>query len=88
MSVDINETTVHSGDTVSGMVITSSNVASVEVRVASYGMALSKVGVGRFALSYTLGSLPFFVRGTYQMKIIARNARGDVAQTSLPITVE
>lgn len=78
---------MHSGDTVSGMVVTSSNVASVEVRVASYGMTLSKVGVGRFALQYTLGALPFFVHGTYQMKIIARNARGDTAQQSLPITV-
>lgn len=78
---------MHSGDTVSGMVVTSSNVASVEVRVDSYGMTLSKVGVGRFALQYTLGALPFFVHGTYQMKIIARNARGDTAQQSLPITV-
>lgn len=87
LSVDINETTVHAGDTVSGMVVTSSNVASVEVRVATYGMSLAKVGVGRFALQYTLGALPFFVHGTYQMRIIARNARGDAAQQTLPITV-
>jgi hypothetical protein len=87
VSVDINETTVHSGDTVSGTVLTSSNVASVEVRVATYGMTLAKVGIGRFALAYTLGALPFFIRGTFEMKIIARNSRGDAAQQSLPITV-
>lgn len=69
------------------MVVTSSNVASVEVRVASYGMSLAKVGVGRFALAYTLGTLPFFVHGTYLMQVIARNSRGDMAQQTLPITV-
>jgi hypothetical protein len=50
-------------------------------------MSLSKVGVGRFSLSYTVGTLPFFIHGTYEMKIIARNARGDAVQTTLPITV-
>jgi hypothetical protein len=87
LSVSVSKTTVGSGDTVSGSVITSSNVASVEARVAAYGVTLVKTGVGRFALTYTFGSLPFFVRGTYQLRIIARNARGDAAQESLPITV-
>lgn len=76
-----------SGDRVSGTVLTSSNVASVEARVAGMGVVLSKVGVGHFSLTYTLGNLPFFVHGTYEMQIIARNTRGDAAQTSLPITV-
>jgi hypothetical protein len=87
VSVAVDKTTVGSGDRVSGTVLTSSNVASVEVRVAGYGMALNKIGVGRFTLEYTLGNLPFFVHGTYQMQIIARNARGDAAQQTLPITV-
>jgi hypothetical protein len=87
LSVSVSRTTVESGDTVSGTVLTSSNVASVEVRVATYGMALSKVGVGRFALAYTVGALPFFVHGTYPMRIIARNTRGDAAEETLPITV-
>jgi hypothetical protein len=87
VSIAVDKTTVGSGDRVSGTVLTSSNVASVEVRVAGYGMALDKVGVGRFTLDYTLGNLPFFVRGTYEMRIIARNARGDAAQQTVPITV-
>lgn len=83
----MDKTTVTSGDRVSGTVLTSSNVASVEARVAGYGIVLHKVGVGRFSLTYTVGNLPFFVHGTYQMQIIARNTRGDATQTSLPITV-
>lgn len=87
MSVNVDKTTVGSGDHVSGTVLTSSNVASVEVRIGGYGMALNKVGVGRFSLAYTVGNLPFFVHGTYQMQVIARNTRGDVVETALPITV-
>ncbi len=87
VSIAVDKTTVGSGDRVSGTVLTSSNVASVEVRVAGYGVSLDKVGVGRFTLNYTLGNLPFFVRGTYEMRVIARNARGDAAQQTLPITV-
>jgi hypothetical protein len=78
---------VSSGDRVSGTVLTSSNVASVEVRIGGYGVTLNKVGVGRFSLAYTVGNLPFFVHGTFQMQVIARNARGDAARTSLPIEV-
>jgi hypothetical protein len=87
LSVAVDKMTVGSGDHVSGTVLTSSNVASVEVRVAGYGVVLHKIGVGRFSLQYTLGSLPFFVHGIYQMRIIARNARGDAAQQTLPITL-
>jgi hypothetical protein len=87
LSVAISETTVHSGDTVSGTVLTTSNVASVEVRVASFGRGLSKAGVGRFTLTYPVGNLPFFVRGTYAMRVIARNTAGASTETSVPITV-
>jgi hypothetical protein len=87
LSVAISETTVHSGDTVSGTVLTTSNVASVEVRVATFGRGLSKAGVGRFTLTYPVGNLPFFVRGTYAMHVIARNTAGASTETSVPITV-
>jgi len=66
---------------------TSSNVASVEVRVAGYSMNMSKVGIGRFALMYTVPSVPFFFNGTYSLQVIARNTRGDQAQRTLPIKV-
>ncbi len=76
-----------SGSTLWGKVLTSSNVASVEVRVATYGLGLKKIGVGRFALRYQLGDIPFFVRGTFPMRIIARNTRGDAVERTLPLTV-
>lgn len=87
LAVSISETTVHSGDTVTGSVSTTSNVASVEVRIATFGMGMAKTGVGRFALTYPIGNLPFFVRGTFQMHVIARNTRGVSTETTIPITV-
>jgi hypothetical protein len=85
--VVISSTTVRSGDTVSGYIQTSSNVASVELRIAGFSISMVKSGVGRFDLAYTVPSVPFFLHRTYPMDIIARNTRGDRATTSVPITV-
>ncbi len=87
LAVAISETTVHPGDRVSGSVITSSNVASVEARIGGYAMSLSKLGVGKFALAYTVAPLPWFVRGSFTLQVIARNTRGDVVTRAIPLTV-
>jgi hypothetical protein len=87
VNVSLSETTVRGGDTVSGEVITSSNVASVEVRIAGFSMTMPKTSPGHFALSYTVPSVPFFLHKTYDMNVIARNTRGDATAKSLPITV-
>jgi hypothetical protein len=87
LDVAVSETDVHSGDQVFGRVVTTSNVASVEARVGSYSVSLAKVGVGRFELAYTVGPLPWFVRGSFAMQVIARNTRGDTATRTIPLTV-
>jgi len=87
VDVEMNSTDVGSGDTLWGKVLTSSNVASVEVRVANIGVGLNKVGVGRFTLAYRLGDIPPFAHGTYPMHIIARNTRGDKTERTLPLTI-
>ena len=87
LAIAISETTVQPGDHVSGSVVTSSNVASVEARIGGYAVSLSKVGVGRFALTYTVGALPWFVRGNFTMQVIARNTRGDAVTRAIPLTV-
>lgn len=87
-AIHISSTTVSAGQRLSGSVTTSSNVASVEVRVAAYGISLNKTGVGRFALSYTVPWVPWFLHGTYTMTVIARNTRGDSTERSLALTVD
>ncbi len=88
MAVHINNQTVHSGDTISGTVVTSSNVASVEARIATFSISVPKVGVGRFALNYVVPNVPFFVRGTYPMTLVARNTAGVAVERVIPITVQ
>ncbi len=87
LDVAVSETRVQPGDSVSGSVLTTSNVASVEARIGGYAVTLQKVGVGRFALHYTVGPLPWFVRGNFTMQVIARNTRGDAAVRAIPLTV-
>jgi hypothetical protein len=87
LAISVSETTVRPGDRVSGSVITSSNVASVEARIGGYAMSLSKVGVGKFALTYKVAPLPWFIRGNFTLQVIARNTRGDAATRAIPLTV-
>ena len=87
VDIEMNTNDIGSGDTLWGKVLTSSNVASVEVRVANFGVGLNKVGVGRFMLAYRLGAIPPFVHGTFAMHVIARNTRGDKVERTLPLTI-
>jgi hypothetical protein len=87
LAIAISATTVQPGDRVSGSVVTSSNVASVEARIGGYAVSLAKVGVGRFALTYTVAPLPWFIRGNFTMQVIARNTHGDAVTRAIPLTV-
>lgn len=88
LGMSLSASVVHPGQVVSGSVETSTNVASVEARIAGYSASLSKVGAGRFALTYRVPNVPFFLRRTYTIQVIARNARGDAVSSSLPVTVQ
>jgi len=79
---------VHPGDTITGDVVASSNVASVELRVAGYSMSLKKTGVGHFSLDYVVPQLPPVLYRTYPIRIIARNTRGDSTERTSSITVQ
>jgi hypothetical protein len=87
LNVAVSETTVHPGDRVFGRVLTTSNVASVEARIGGYAVTLVKVGVGRFELTYTVGPLPWFIRGNFTMQVTARNTRGDAVTQAIPLMV-
>jgi len=71
-----------------GTVETTSNVASVEARIATFSVGVPKIGVGRFALKYVVPNVPFFFHGTYEMTLIARNTAGNAVQRVIPITVQ
>lgn len=87
LSMSISTPVARNGQVVSGTVETTSNVASVEARIAGYSSSMQKIGVGKFALSYRVPNLPFFLHRTYTIEVIARNTRGDAVTSSLPITI-
>lgn len=87
LSMTISTPVAHGGEIVSGTVETSSNVASVEARIAGYSSSMQKVGVGRFVMTYRVPNLPFFLHRTYTIEVIARNTRGDATSSSVPITI-
>lgn len=78
---------VHAGEHVTGSVTTSSNVASVELRLAGYSMTMRKIGVGAFATTYVIPDIPVFLKRTYDLQVIARNVDGTQDTQSIPIDI-
>lgn len=87
LRASLNPSVAAPGEMVSGTVVTTSNVASVEARIAGYSQSLSKTGVGVFRMTYQVPKLPFFARQSYLIEVIARNTRGDTTSIALPITI-
>jgi hypothetical protein len=75
------------GDVVFETVLTSSNVASVEIRAGGYGWNLPKTDVGHFEGQYNVPSLPFFVSHNLVLQIIARNTAGVAAVSTVAMQI-
>ena len=87
VDVQLSATTLHGGDTFRGTVVTSTNVASLEVRMAGQSINVPRTDYGMFALTYPVPHIPFFARGNYTAQIIARNAKGDQAERDVVISL-
>jgi hypothetical protein len=85
--VALSSTTPKAGEMLSVTVLTSSNVASVEVRVGGYGFNLPKTDVGHFEGAYAAPQLPFFMSHNLVMQIIARNTAGAAATSNAQIQI-
>lgn len=85
--IALSSTSPRAGDTLTVTVLTSSNVASVELRVGGYGSGMNKTDVGHFQLASTVPKLPFFMSHSLALQIIARNTAGVAAQQTVPVQV-
>lgn len=85
--IRVNPDAPRAGDTLSWLVLTSSNVASVEVRVGGFGVSMPKTDVGRFEGSYVVPRLPFFMSHRFDAQIIARNTGGVAVEKTLPLQI-
>jgi hypothetical protein len=76
---------VHSGETITGTVITSTNVAAVEIRMAGHTARVPRVNAGIWQASVTIPHIPFFMRHRYTGQVVAMNTAG--IETSRDITI-
>ena len=73
----MNETSIPSGSDWYGRAITSTNVASLEIRTESFSFVARRSGFGDFRFrQHVLDMVPFYKRG-YVLQVIARNTAGD-----------
>ncbi len=75
------------GDVWRGTFVTSTNVASVEVRSNLFSINVPKVGVGRFAFGVGIYVVPPIFLRAYRLRIIARNANGIAVEEDAPFRI-
>jgi hypothetical protein len=85
LAVTVNETVFHSGDTIYSTVVTSTNVAAVELRVAGKAIRFPRVDFGVWQLAYTLPHIPRRMLHDYPGQIVAMNSAG--VTTARPVTI-
>lgn len=78
---------VRRGQTWSGQIITTTNVASVEVRSNLFSINVPRRNFGRFAFTLRVFDVPpIFVRA-YQIRVIARNSAGQAVEEHFPFRI-
>lgn len=87
LAVEVSDPIFHSGEMITGTVITSTNVASVQLHIAGYAIGLPRRDFGIFELSYQIPHIPFFARRNYPAQLVATTAAGVTAERSMIIPI-
>jgi hypothetical protein len=83
-AIELSSNDVRRGRTWSGTIVTSTNVASVEIRSNLFSLDVPRQSYGRFAFRVNVFDLPpIFIRA-YRLRIIARNSAGASVEEDLP----
>lgn len=87
LAVQVSDPVFHSGELVSGTVITSTNVAAVEIRLGKQAIRMQRTDFGVWQLSYKMPHVPFFYRRTFTAQVVAMNTAGATAERDLQVSV-
>ena len=88
VAYNLSTTILYAGETVTGSVVTSTNVASVELRIEPFSLNLPRTDYGQFGIAFQVPDIPWMVRrGAYTLRLIARNAAGDATEIDVPVTL-
>jgi hypothetical protein len=86
-TIALSSEDVRRGQTWSGEIVTSTNVASVEVRTNLFSLDVPRRTFGRFAFALNLLDVPpIFIR-KYRLRVIARNTAGAEQEEDLPFRI-
>jgi hypothetical protein len=78
---------VRRGETWTGRIVTSTNVASVEVRTNLFSIDVPRRTYGDFRFALRVYDVPpIFIRA-YRVRVIARNAAGESVEEDLPLRI-
>lgn len=87
LAIQLSDPVFHSGELVSGTVITSTNVAAVQLRMGTYIIGIPRTTFGVFRMSYRMPHFSFFAYKTYHAQLVALNAAGAIAERDLTIPI-
>jgi outer membrane biosynthesis protein TonB len=87
LAVQVSDPVFHGGELITGTIITSTNVAAVEIRLAGHKMRIPRTDFGIFQMSYTMPRVPFWMRKTYTAQVVAMNSAGVEAERDVTISV-
>lgn len=88
VAIDLASPVFHSNETVTGAVITTTNVQSVSLELAGHVMDLPKVEAGRFGMSYHLPQIPFFMKHAYTVHVVAKTGVGATATRDVTVWLQ
>jgi len=75
------------GQTWSGRIVTTTNVASVEVRTNLFSIDVPRRGFGRFAFDLRVFDVPPIFLRAYRVRTIARNSAGVQTEEDFPFRI-
>lgn len=87
LAIQTSENVLHAGDKFSGTVITSTNVAAVEIRLAGHARRLARGDAGIWQIAYVVPQVPFWMRRTYTADVVAINTAGEEASRPISISL-
>jgi len=88
-SVSASPNVARAGDTIVWNVRTSADVTTVSANATGFTIPLQRQGPGRFGTTFEIPSIvPPFFRGTYAVRIVARNAAGVTTTSHLSMHLQ
>jgi len=85
--VTVSEPVFHSGDTIYSTVITSTNVAAVELRIIGKAIRFTRSDFGVWQLNYRMPRIPRRYFRDYNGQIVAMNTAGAVTARTVVISL-